>query len=455
MVGKDLTQTIEDTKELILYLEDGCKPIQACKIGTEHEKFGYDKTNLKPLPYSGVCSIESILEGLRQTFGWSPILEDDKMIGLSKAGANISLEPGGQLELSGALLDNVHQTCLEVANHLAEVKTIADRIGAGFIGLGAAPIWKDTDMPIMPKGRYKLMAPYMEKVGSHGTKMMFRTCTVQVNLDYCSEADMIRKLRVGLALQPIATALFSASPFFEGKKTGYNSFRSRIWQKTDKTRTGMLPFVFEKGFGFEAWVDYALDVPMYFVYRNGKYLNALGQSFRDFLKGELKALPNEKPIISDWEDHLTTIFPEVRLKKFIEMRGADAGPWAKICALPAFWVGIIYNQISLEGAWDLCKDWTCADRNQLYHDVAKLGLEASIRNRQVKDIAFDLLNLSHQGLLKRGKRNIHETKTDETEFLQPLFEILENGSSLADEMLDKYSTIWSGDLKCIYSEYCY
>ena len=455
MVGKDLTQTIEDTKELILYLEDGCKPIQACKIGTEHEKFGYDKSNLKPLPYSGVCSIESILEGLRETFGWSPILEDDKMIGLSKAGANISLEPGGQLELSGALLDTVHQTCLEVANHLAEVKTIADRIGAGFIGLGAAPIWKDADMPIMPKGRYKLMAPYMEKVGSHGTKMMFRTCTVQVNLDYCSEADMIKKLRVGLALQPIATALFSASPFFEGEKTGYNSYRSRIWQKTDKTRTGMLPFVFEKGFGFEAWVDYALDVPMYFVYRNGKYLNALGQSFRDFLKGELKALPNEKPIISDWEDHLTTIFPEVRLKKFIEMRGADAGPWAKICALPAFWVGIIYNQISLEGAWDLCKDWTCADRQQLYHDVAKLGLEASIRNRPVKDIAFDLLNLSHQGLLKRGKRNIHETKTDETEFLQPLFEILEKGSSLADEMLDKYSTIWSGDLKCIYSEYCY
>ncbi len=455
MASKDLTQTIEDTKELILYLEDGCKPIQACKIGTEHEKFGYDKTNLKPLPYSGVCSIKSILEGLRETFGWLPILEDDKMIGLSKAGANISLEPGGQLELSGALLDTVHQTCLEVANHLAEVKTIADRIGAGFIGLGAAPIWKDADMPVMPKGRYKLMAPYMEKVGSHGTKMMFRTCTVQVNLDYCSEADMIRKLRVGLALQPIVTALFSASPFFEGKKTGYNSYRSRIWQKTDKTRTGMLPFVFEKGFGFEAWVDYALDVPMYFVYRNGKYLNALGQSFRDFLKGELKALPNEKPIMSDWEDHLTTIFPEVRLKKFIEMRGADAGPWAKICALPAFWVGIIYNQKSLDGAWELCKDWTCSDRQQLYHDVAKFGLEAFIGNRPVKDIAFDLLNLSHQGLLKRGKRNVHETKTDETEFLQPLFEILEKGSSLADEMLDKYLTIWSGDLKCIYNEYCY
>ena len=455
MFDKFLSKTIENTQELVRYLEEGCKPAEAWKIGTEHEKFGYRKVDLGPLQYSGACSIESILKGLIETFGWLPMLEDDQLIGLSKDGANISLEPGGQLELSGALLDNVHQTCMEVANHLAEVKTIADRIGAGFIGLGAAPVWKHADMPIMPKGRYKLMAPYMDKVGSHGTQMMFRTCTVQVNLDYSSEADMIKKLRVGLALQPMATALFSASPFFEGRKTGYNSYRSRIWQDTDIARTGMLPFVFEEGFGFESWVDYALDVPMYFVYRNGKYLNALGKSFRDFLKGELSILPNEKPLMSDWEDHLTTIFPEVRLKKFIEMRGADAGPWAKICALPAFWVGIIYDQSSLDKAWDLCKDWTSADRQQLYQDVAKYGLRASIRNKQVKEIALDLLNLSYEGLLRRGKPNVHGTKKDESEFLLPLFEILEKGSSLADEILNKYLTKWSGDLRHIYPEYCY
>ena len=455
MLDKFLSKTIENTQELVRYLEEGCKPAEAWKIGTEHEKFGYRRVDLGPLQYSGACSIESILKGLIETFGWLPMLEDDQLIGLSKDGANISLEPGGQLELSGALLDNVHQTCMEVANHLAEVKTIADRIGAGFIGLGAAPVWKHADMPIMPKGRYKLMAPYMDKVGSHGTQMMFRTCTVQVNLDYSSEADMIKKLRVGLALQPIATALFSASPFFEGRKTGYNSYRSRIWQDTDIARTGMLPFVFEEGFGFESWVDYALDVPMYFVYRNGKYLNALGKSFRDFLKGELSILPNEKPLMSDWEDHLSTIFPEVRLKKFIEMRGADAGPWAKICALPAFWVGLIYDQSSLDKAWDLCKDWTAAERLQLYQDVAKYGLRASIRNKQVKEIALDLLNLSYNGLSGRGKPNVHGTKKDESEFLLPLFEILEKGNSLADEILNKYLTKWSGDLRHIYPEYCY
>ena len=448
-------QTIENTTELVRYLEDGNKPIESWKIGTEHEKFGYNKKDLKPLQYSGACSIESILVGLKETFGWLPIIEDNCLIGLSKGGANISLEPGGQLELSGAPLDNVHETCMEVANHLAEVKTIADRIEAGFIGLGAAPIWKQSDMPVMPKGRYKLMAPYMEKVGSHGTQMMFRTCTVQVNLDYSSELDMVKKFRVALALQPIATALFSASPFFEGKNTGYSSYRARIWQDTDKARTGMLPFVFEDGFGFEAWVDYALDVPMYFVHRNGEYLNALGQSFRDFLKGKLPALPNQKPLISDWEDHLTTIFPEVRLKKFLEMRGADAGPWAKICALPAFWVGIIYDHTSLDQAWQLCKNWTSSDRNKLSMDVARHGLTASIGNRQVMEIAFDLVKISHAGLIRRNKSNAHKTKLNEGEFLMPLFESLEKGSSLSDEINDKYQTSWSNDLKHIYSDYCY
>ena len=282
-----LNVVVEGKNQLVQYLEDGCKPKSSWKIGTEHEKFGFIKSNLKPLPYKGNCSVLGVLKGLIETFGWTPIKENDLIIGLKKGDANITLEPGGQLELSGGLLDNVHETCLEVATHLAEVKTIADRIGSGFIGLGSAPEWLHDEMPTMPKDRYKLMAPYMEKVGSHGTKMMFRTCTVQVNLDYSSESDMVKKMRVGLAIQPLATALFAASPFFEGKVTGFKSFRSRIWHDTDKSRTGMLPFVFDEGYGFESWVDYALDVPMYFIKRNNKYINALGLSFRDFLEDRL------------------------------------------------------------------------------------------------------------------------------------------------------------------------
>ena len=332
---------IERPEQLAEYLASGCKPIEEWRIGTEHEKFGYCKDTLQPLPYDGPRSIKAMLEGLRDTYGWSPIHEGEHIIGLELKGANISLEPGGQLELSGAPLGTIHQTCDEVNEHLREVQTVADRIGAGFIGLGAAPIWSHDDMPMMPKGRYKLMTEYMDKVGTHGKQMMYRTCTVQVNLDFASEADMVKKFRVGLALQPVATALFANSPFLDGKPNGHKSWRSRIWRDLDPARTGMLPFVFEDGMGFQRYVDYALDVPMYFVYRNGQYIDARGQSFRDFMVGKLPALPGETPTLSDWADHLTTIFPEVRIKKFMEMRGADGGPWRRICALPAFWVGLL------------------------------------------------------------------------------------------------------------------
>ena len=450
-----LDEVVENKDQLIQYLEDGCKPKNLWTIGTEHEKFGFKKNNLTPLPYKGSCSILSVLKGLIDTFGWKPIEENNVIIGLKKGAANVTLEPGGQLELSGALLENVHETCFEVATHLAEVKTIADRIGAGFIGLGAAPEWLHTQMPKMPKDRYKLMAPYMEKVGSHGTQMMFRTCTVQVNLDYGSETDMVKKMRVGLALQPIATALFAASPFFEGKNTGYKSYRSRIWHDTDKSRTGMLPFVFDEDFGFESWVEYALDVPMYFVKRENKYINALGLSFKNFMKGELSVLPNEKPKLSDWIDHLTTIFPEVRLKQFIEMRGADAGPWSRICALPAFWVGIIYDEQTLNSAWEICKEWTTEERFNLYKDVSKLGFDAVIRKKSVKELASEILYLSEIGLKNRKKSNIHNTKENECEFLLPLFSSLEKGVSLADEILIQYNKNWSNDIKKIYSEYSY
>src|SRR6056300_1558810 len=349
---------IERHEQMAEYLADGCKPKSEWRIGTEHEKFGYCKDTLNPLPYQGPRSIQAVLEGLRDRYGWSPVTEAGKIIGLTKDGANVSLEPGGALELSGAPLETIHETCDEVNVHLREVKEIADKIGVGFIGLGAAPIWKHEDVSLMPKGRYQLMDAYMGKVGTMGRTMMRRTCTVQVNLDFASEADMVQKFRVALALQPVATALFANSPFFEGQPNGHKSWRSRVWRDLDPARTGMIPFIFEDGFGFERWVEYALDVPMYFVYRDGQYIDELGQSFRDFLDGKLPALPGEKPTLQDWEDHLTTAFPEVRLKRYMEMRGADGGPWRKLCALPAFWAGLLYDDAILEAAWGLVRNWS-------------------------------------------------------------------------------------------------
>ena len=352
---------IERHEQLAEYLEAGCKPKEDWRIGTEHEKFGYCKDTLKPLPFEGERSILTVLQGLRDRHGWAPLEEGGKLIGLTKDGANISLEPGGQLELSGAPLETIHQTCDEVNEHLRDVKEIAEAVGVGFIGLGAAPVWAHEDMPLMPKGRYKLMDAYMQKVGTSGQTMMRRTCTVQVNLDFSTEQDMVQKMRVALALQPVATALFANSPFIDNAPNGHKSWRGRVWRHLDAARTGMLPFVFDEGFGFEAWVQYALDVPMYFVYRDGVYVDALGMSFRDFLKGELPALPGETPTLSDWADHLTTIFPEARVKKFIEMRGADGGPWRRLCALPAFWVGLMYDQTALDAAWDMAKGWDASD----------------------------------------------------------------------------------------------
>ncbi len=446
---------IENHSQLAEYLADGCKPADQWRIGTEHEKFGYCRDSLLPLPYEGERSILAMLEGLRDQFGWSPVEEAGHLIGLTKGKANISLEPGGQLELSGAPLESIHQTCDEANEHLREVKVIADRIGAGFFGMGAAPEWTHEQMPLMPKGRYKLMDAYMGKVGEHGTKMMRRTTTIQVNLDFASEADMVKKFRVALALQPIAVALFANSPFFEGKLNGFESFRARIWQDTDKARTGMLPFVFEDGMGFERYVDYALDVPMYFVYRDGKYIDALGQSFRDFLAGKLPALPGETPTLSDWADHLTTAFPEARIKKYMEMRGADGGPWRKICALPAIWVGLMYNSSSLDAAWDLAKDWTAEQRDQLRLDVAKHGLQAQIGGREVLDIAREVLKISEAGLKARAIPGAGGLIPDETHFLNSLQEIVDRGYSPAQKLIRLYRCEWQGDVKRVYQEYSY
>ncbi len=446
---------IEHHSQLAEYLESGCKPREDWKIGTEHEKFGYCKDTLNPLPYEGERSILAVLEGLRDGHGWSPLEEGGKLIGLEKDGANVSLEPGGQLELSGAPLDNIHQTCDEVNRHLADVKDISDKIGVGFIGLGAAPIWSHEQMPQMPKGRYRLMTDYMDKVGTMGKSMMYRTCTVQVNLDFASEADMVQKLRVALALQPVATALFANSPFFDGKVNGHKSWRSRIWRDLDPARTGMLPFVFDEGFGFEAWVEYALDVPMYFVYRDGEYIDALGQSFRDFLKGELPALPGETPMLSDWADHLTTAFPEARIKKYMEMRGADGGPWRRLCALPAFWVGLMYDQSSLDAAWDLVKGWDAETREMLRVSASVDGLQAQAGKVRMQALAQEVLGIAEAGLKARGRVGAGGLVPDETHFLDALKESVESGKVPADELLDHYYGDWDGDLSRIYEEYSY
>ena len=447
---------IESFDDLAAYLESGCKPKEDWRIGTEHEKFGYCKDTLKPLPYDGPRSIKAMLEGLAQDYDWSPVEEAGNIIGLSwPDGANVSLEPGGQLELSGAPLETIHQTCDEVNEHLREVHTIADEIGAGFIGLGAAPIWSHEQMPMMPKGRYRLMTDYMGRVGSHGTQMMYRTCTVQVNLDFASEADMVQKFRVALALQPVATALFANSPFFDGKVNGFKSWRSRIWRDLDAARTGMLPFAFEDGMGFERYVDYALDVPMYFVYRDGKYIDALGQSFRDFMKGELPALPGEKPTLSDWADHLTTIFPEARLKKFIEMRGADGGPWRRLCALPALWVGLLYDQSALDAAWDLVKGWDAETREGLRVAASVSALQAEAGGVKMHDLAREVLAIAEAGLKARAMPGAGGMVPDETHFLNALQESVESGSVPADELLTHYNGDWNGDLTRIYGAYSY
>jgi len=446
---------IEHQDQLAAFLAEGCKPKADWRIGTEHEKFGYCADTLKPLPYDGARSIKAVLEGLRDGFGWDPVLEGGNIIGLTRDGANVSLEPGGQLELSGAPLETIHQTCDEVNEHLRQVKTVADRIGVRFIGLGAAPIWTHEQMPVMPKGRYRLMTDYMDRVGTHGKQMMYRTCTVQVNLDFSSEADMVKKLRVALALQPVATALFANSPFFEGKPNGHKSWRSRIWRDLDASRTGTLPFAFEEGFGFERYVDYALDVPMYFVYRDGRYIDALGQSFRDFLKGRLPALPGEVPTLSDWADHLTTIFPEARLKKYLETRGADGGPWRRLCALPALWVGLLYDQSALDAAWDLARGWDQETREAMRVAASVDGLAADTHGVNMHDLAREVVALAEGGLKARALPGAGGLVPDETHFLNALKESVETGQTPADELLARYHGDWAGDLTRIYADYSY
>jgi glutamate--cysteine ligase len=444
---------IETLDQLAGHLASGSKPRDQFRIGTEHEKFGFALTTHGPLPYDGDGpTVKKMLEGLVR-FGWQSVSEDGFVVALKRNGASITLEPGGQFELSGAPLINVHETCCEVNRHLKEVREVADEIGAGFLGLGFSPKWSLEDTPMMPKARYGLMKDYMPKVGTLGRQMMFRSCTVQTNLDFSSEADMAKKFRVSLALQSVATALFANSPFGDGGLNGYKSYRSHVWTDTDNDRTGMLPFVFEPGFGFEHYVNWALDAPMYFVKRGGHYLDATGLSFRDFLDGKLSILPGEKPVMSDWEDHLSTMFPEVRLKTFLEMRGADSGPWNSLCALPAFWVGLFYDQAALDAADDLIRDWTTEERETLRRGAAKTGLQTPFRSGSMQDLAKEVLAISRSGLKARAQLNSHGEH--EGHFLDDLDAIAASGVTRADALARRFKTEWNRSIEPVFIECAY
>jgi glutamate--cysteine ligase len=450
----DLTP-IERRDELVAWLAQGVKPKSKFRIGTEHEKFAFTLTGHRPVPYDGRRGIRALLEGMQHLLGWEPIMEGPNVIGLSDVtgGGAITLEPGGQFELSGAQVETVHQTYSEIMAHFAQVREVSRPLGVGFLGIGMTPDWSRSEMPKMPKGRYDIMTAYMPKVGTLGLDMMYRTCTVQTNLDFSSEADMVKKLRVSLALQPLATALFANSPFTDGKPNGFLSFRSEIWRSTDNDRAGMLPFAFEPGMGFERWVDYALDVPMYFVKHGDEYVDVAGQSFRDLLAGKLPGMPGARATISDWANHLSSIFPEVRLKRYLEMRGADSGPLPNLLALPALWVGILYDDGCLDAAWDMVKDWTAAERRQLRDEVPKLGLAAQIRGRTVFTLATEALKFARAGLARRKRLDV--SGQDETRYLDVLEDRLARGTTPAQELLEKFNGAWGGSVDPIYNEDAY
>ncbi len=442
--------------QLVEFLETGSKPDRSTwRIGSEHEKFVFHRQGYGPLSYTGENGKAGIRDVLNSFVarGWEPVIENDNLIAALKDGASVTLEPGGQFELSGAPLETIHQTCNETSAHLRMAKEIGEELDVGFLGLGYHPTLRREDVPVMPKARYGIMRAYMPKVGTMGLDMMLRTCTVQVNLDFASEQDMVEKFRISLALQPLATALFASSPLKESRPNGMRSLRSHVWTDTDDDRCGMLPFVFEEGMGFERWVDHVLDVPMYFVRRGGQYIDASGQSFRAFMKGELPALPGEQPTLEDWQDHMTTLFPEVRLKTFLEMRGADGGPTSALCALPAFWVGLLYDESAQSDALDLIKNWSLDDMNSMRDNVPKMGLSTDIRGESFQELAKKVLKIADKGL-----KNRHRLSTSgETEqgFLSTLWESAESGMAPADHILADLNGKWGGDVNRIFEDYAY
>ena len=443
-------------EELTGYLSEGSKPRSEWRIGTEHEKFAFYADGHAPVPYEGPRGIKALLEGMQRTLGWDPILDDGRIIGLggpTGQGA-ISLEPGGQFELSGAPLETIHQTCREGNAHLAQLREIAEPLGIRFLGLGASPKWTLAETPRMPKSRYDIMRNYMPKVGSQGLDMMYRTCTIQVNLDFSSEADMRRKMQVSLKLQPLATALFANSPFTEGRLNGLRSWRGDIWRDTDNNRAGTPEFCFAPDFGFADYVEWALDVPMYFLIRNGRYHDCTHVTFRQFMDGALdNSVPDPQPTMGDWANHLSTLFPDVRLKRFLEMRGADGGPWRRICALPALWVGVLYDEAALDEAEVMTADWTYAEVMAMRDAVPAKALETPFRGGNLRDVARSVLAIARGGLVRRNRLN--SEGYDEADFLAPLEEVVARGTTSAEEMVKSYHTRWGGSIEPVFMEYAY
>jgi glutamate--cysteine ligase len=438
------------------YLAGGCRPAESFRIGTEHEKFAFFRDDHSPVPYFGEASISALLKGMQQKLGWEPIIDEGNIIGLAEANGMgaISIEPGGQFELSGAPLENLHETCKESNHHLATLREIAEPMGIRFLGIGGSPLWTYDETPQMPKSRYAIMTRYMPKVGTQGLDMMYRTCTIQVNLDFSSEADMRQKMRVSMKLQSLATALFASSPFTEGKPNGLLSWRGDIWRDTDNRRSGVLPFAFKPDFGFNDYVEWALDVPMYFIVRDGKYRDCTHMTFREFMAGALKGeIAEWQPNLGDWTNHLSTLFPDVRLKRFLEMRGADGGPWRRICALPAFWVGLLYDQTALDAADALTADWSVEDVIAMRDTVPAQGLKARIAGRDLLDVARDVVSISRQGL--QARKRLNSEGQDESVFLNPLDEVLAKKATLAEDLLSLYHGRWNNSVLPVFEEYQY
>ena len=448
---------IRSRDDLVAWIAAGEKPKSDWRIGTEHEKFVFQTGTLAPVPYAGPRGIRALMDELIRRYSWQPISERGNVIALKRPegekGGTISLEPGGQFELSGAPVATLHETAAETEKHLQEVLDVGEDLAIGFLGVGFSPKWRLAEVPHMPKQRYDVMTRYMPSVGKRGLDMMYRTATVQVNLDFADEADMVKKLRVSLALQPVATALFASSPFTEGKPNGFQSMRSEVWRDTDRRRTGMLPFAFEDGMGYERYADYALDVPMYFVYRDGKYIDVAGASFREFMGGKLKGLEGERATIDDWADHLTTLFPEVRLKRFLEMRGADGGRWNSITALPAFWTGLLYDADALEQAWQLVRDWTVAEREDMRAQVPRTALKTAFRRTTVGAVASEALRMARFGL--KNRKQINDRQQDEAIYLAPLDTIAGSGQTVSDQLLARYEGPWRGDIDHIFEEFAF
>lgn len=447
------TTPLESRDQLIGWIAEGCKPVQKWRIGTEHEKFAFYTSDHSPVPYAGGRGIEALLEGMQAKLGWDAILDEGKIIGLAAPdgmGA-ISIEPGGQFELSGAPLDSIHETCRESNRHLKVVKEVALDLGIGFLGVGSSPVWTLDATPRMPKSRYAIMTRYMPKVGSRGLDMMYRTATIQANLDFSDEADMRRKLQVSLKLQPLATALFANSPFTEGVANGLLSWRGAVWKDVDNQRGGYHPFMLEPGFGFERYVEWALDIPMYFVIRHGRYHDATHVTFRQFMNGALRnEVPEGMPTVGDWSNHLSTLFPDVRLKRFLEMRGADGGRWRGICAVPAFWAGLLYDATALGEAEAATTAWNAEAVGQLRSDVPEMGLKAQIMGRSLHEIGREILAIASRGLERR--KRVNSEGYDERLFLNPLNEAIASGHTPAEQLLWLYNGPWQKDIGRLFEE---